>query len=46
MPTGISYNATVILDEKIALIDAVRTAFLPELLEQLRETLPPGRAPD
>jgi flavorubredoxin len=46
MPAGISYNATLILDEKIALIDAVGSAFLPELLEKLRAVLPPGRAPD
>lgn len=46
MPGGISYNATLILDDKIALIDAVGAAFLPELLEKLRAALPPGRAPD
>jgi flavorubredoxin len=46
VPAGISYNATLILDEKIALIDAVGSAFLPELLEKLRAVLPPGRAPD
>lgn len=46
MPAGISYNATVIVDEKIALIDAVQNAFLPELLGKLDAALPPGRAPD
>ena len=46
MPGGISYNATLILDEQIALIDAVGTAFLPELLGKLRAALPPGRTPD
>src|SRR5512139_3748435 len=46
MPTGISYNATVILDEKIALIDAAGAAYVPDLIEKLRATLPAGRAPD
>lgn len=46
MPSGISYNAAVVIGERIALIDAVQTAFLPELLGKLRAALPPGRAPD
>lgn len=46
MPAGVSYNATLILDTKIALVDAVGKAFLPELLGKVRAALPPGRAPD
>jgi len=42
LPGGICYNATLIVDEKIALIDAVRTPYLPELLEKVRELAPGG----
>lgn len=42
LPGGISYNATLVVDEKTALIDAVRTPYLPELLEKIRGLAPGG----
>ena len=42
LPGGISYNSALVVDEKVALIDAVRTPFVPELLEKVRGLAPGG----
>lgn len=40
---GSSYNAFLIVDEKIALIDTVRANFAPELLAHIREIVDPAK---
>ena len=45
VPDGISYNSYVILDEKIAIMDTVDTAFTEEWLEKVKKVLD-GRKPD
>lgn len=40
---GTSYNAYLIVDEKIALLDTVRASFAPELLERIREIVDPAK---
>ena len=40
-PNGTTYNAYLVIgDDKIALVDTVKTAFVPELLERIRERGP------
>ena len=46
LPGGISYNAALVVGEQVALIDAVRAPFLPELLAAIRRVLPGDRGPD
>ncbi|MEJ5349669.1 MAG: FprA family A-type flavoprotein [Desulfosoma sp.] len=46
LPYGVSYNAYLIVDEKIALIDAVKGHFLAEHLHKIRDLLPSGRTLD
>ena len=41
-PHGTTYNAYLVLDEKKALIDTVRSSHLPELLARVKEVLDPG----
>ena len=45
VPNGMSYNSYVILDEKIAVMDAVDANFVEEWLENIRTVLD-GRKPD
>ena len=45
VPNGMSYNSYVILDEKIAVMDAVDANFVPEWLEKIAAVLD-GRKPD
>ncbi len=45
VPNGISYNSYVIVDEKIAVMDTVDTAFTHEWLDNLQNTLE-GKSPD
>ena len=45
VPNGMSYNSYVILDEKIAVMDAVDAHFVEEWLENIRTVLD-GRKPD
>ena len=45
VPKGISYNSYVIIDEKIAVMDTVDSAFTHEWLDNLQNTLG-GRTPD
>lgn len=43
LPHGVSYNAYLIVDEKIALIDTVKGAFALELVRNIAEIVDPGR---
>ena len=45
VPNGMSYNSYVILDEKIAVMDAVDANFVDEWLNNIRTALD-GRNPD
>ena len=45
VPNGVSYNAYVILDEKLAVLDTVDRRFTAEWLEKLEKVLA-GRRPD
>ena len=45
VPNGMSYHSYVILDEKIAVLDAVDARFSAQWLQNLKETLA-GRKPD
>ncbi|MDD5086075.1 MAG: flavodoxin domain-containing protein [Candidatus Omnitrophica bacterium] len=40
---GTTYNAYLIVDEKIALVDSVYGAFASELLENIRQVIPPEK---
>lgn len=42
-PRGSSYNAYLVVDEKVALFDTVKAPFAAELLERISEILPPER---
>lgn len=42
-PHGTTYNAYLILDERIALVDTVKRAFAHEMLEKIREIVEPER---
>ena len=42
-PFGSSYNAFLIVDEKIALLDTVKGAFVDQLLENIRQIVPPEK---
>jgi len=46
MPRGISYNSYLIVDDKVALIDAVKQFFLPDLMEKIGQVLPAGKSID
>ena len=39
---GSTYNAFLILDDKITLIDTVKKEFVPEMLARIAEIVPPG----
>ena len=40
---GSTYNAFLILDDKITLIDTVKQEFLPEMLDRVAEIVDPGQ---
>ncbi|MBM3133476.1 MAG: FprA family A-type flavoprotein, partial [Chloroflexi bacterium] len=40
---GSTYNAYLIVDEKIALIDTVKAPFFPEMLRRIKEIVDPGK---
>lgn len=42
-PRGTTYNAYLIVDEKIALIDTVKAPFTAEMLDRIREIVDPGK---
>lgn len=42
-PHGTSYNAYLIVDDKVALIDTVKKGFGPDLLAHISEIVPPQR---
>jgi flavorubredoxin len=46
LPKGVSYNSFLIVDDKIALIDTVKQAFLPNLVTKIEQLLPPGKTLD
>ncbi len=46
LPRGISYNAYLIVDEKIALVDTVKKLQLDTFIAMVRKALPPGRSVD
>lgn len=39
LPYGVSYNSYLIVDEKVALIDTVDAAFMPEYIEKIKSVL-------
>ena len=41
-PVGATYNAYLLVDDKIALIDTVKHAFYREMLDRVREIVDPG----
>ncbi len=42
-PRGGTYNAYLIVDEKIALVDTVKNAFAGEMIERIREIIDPSK---
>ncbi len=46
LPYGVSYNAYLISDEKVALIDAVKGHFLTEHVRKIQDVLPSGKTVD
>ena len=42
-PRGTTYNAYLIIDEKIALIDSVKDGFEDEMLERIKEVVDPAK---
>ncbi len=42
-PRGSTYNAYLIVDEKVALIDTVKAPFFEEMIERIREIIPPDK---
>jgi flavorubredoxin len=42
-PYGTTYNAYLVLDEQVTLIDGVKQAFVPELLSRVASIVDPGR---
>jgi flavorubredoxin len=46
IPSGISYNSYLLVDEKVALIDTVKDLSVNDYLEKLEDLLGPGRAVD
>jgi len=42
-PRGITYNAYLIVDEKVCLIDTVKAPFAKELLERISQIIDPGK---
>jgi flavorubredoxin len=46
LPRGISYNAYLIVGEKIALVDAVKKLQIDGFIAAVRKALPPGRSID
>ncbi|MEK7448971.1 MAG: FprA family A-type flavoprotein [Planctomycetota bacterium] len=42
-PRGTTYNAYLVIDEKIALIDTVKSGFEAEMLERIKEIIDPAK---
>jgi flavorubredoxin len=42
-PTGTTYNAYLLVDEKIALVDTVKAPFFPEMLRHISEIVDPSK---
>ena len=39
LPTGVSYNSYLIVDEKVCLIDTVEADFFTQFIENIREVI-------
>ena len=39
LPRGVSYNSYLICDEKVALVDTVKSSYLTDYLQRLRSVL-------
>jgi flavorubredoxin len=46
LPRGVAYNAYLIDDEKVAVIDTVKKGFLPQFIEKIQSVLGAGRSID
>ncbi|MCL7416183.1 MAG: MBL fold metallo-hydrolase, partial [ANME-2 cluster archaeon] len=42
-PRGTTYNAYLIVDQKVALVDTVKAEFAGEMLERIRDIIDPAR---
>jgi anaerobic nitric oxide reductase flavorubredoxin len=42
-PRGTTYNAYLIVDEKVALVDTVLGSFAPEMIERIRQVIDPAK---
>ena len=41
-PEGTTYNAYLLVDEKVVLFDTVKSSFVPDLLDRIREVIDPA----
>ena len=46
LPKGVSYNAYMVIDEKIALVDTVKGSYFAAYLDKIKGLLPAGKKPD
>ena len=46
LPYGISYNSYAIVDDKVALVEAVKKNFLPNFVDRIRQILKDGKQVD
>lgn len=46
LPMGISYNAYIIVDERVALVDTVKGCYFSQYLDKIKSVLPEGRKVD
>ena len=46
LPRGVTYNSYLILDEKIAIVETVKSLGTEGFLDKIRAALPPTRTPD
>ena len=46
LPRGVSYNSYIIVDEKVALVDTVKSCFLTPFLEKIKTLLGPEKTID
>ncbi|MBO8166521.1 MAG: FprA family A-type flavoprotein [Kosmotoga sp.] len=46
LPKGVSYNAYMIIDEKVALVDTVKGSYFSQYLDRVKALLPEGKSID
>jgi len=46
LPKGVSYNAYMLIDEKIVLVDTVKGPYFPAYLDKIKSLLPAGKKVD